>query len=104
MSVLMEKNSIDENSSVSSVLNVIPAIYDTAVNSTRMSIDEAVVRRAADKIAKAAFVETDGEDIMLFRPLIKYATIMVSTIPMLVIYPFAQMYFVTGVMIGAIKG
>ncbi|MCR5585633.1 MAG: carbohydrate ABC transporter permease [Lachnospiraceae bacterium] len=52
----------------------------------------------------AVVVETDGEDIMLFRPLIKYATIMVSTIPMLIIYPFAQKYFVTGVMIGAIKG
>ncbi len=52
----------------------------------------------------AVVVETDGEDIMLFRPLIKYATIMVSTIPMLIIYPFAQRYFVTGVMIGAIKG
>ncbi len=60
MSVLMEKNSIDEKSSVSSVLNVIPAIYDTAVNSTRMEIDEAVVRRAANKIVKAPFVEIYG--------------------------------------------
>lgn len=34
---------------------------------------------------------------------IKYATIMVATIPVLMIYPFAQKYFVKGVMIGAIK-
>ncbi len=60
MSVLMEENSIDEKSSVSSVLNVIPAIYDTAVNSTRMGIDETVVKRAADKISKAPFVEIYG--------------------------------------------
>lgn len=52
----------------------------------------------------AIVVDTDGQDIMIFRPLIKYATIMVSTLPMLAVYPFAQRYFVTGVMIGAVKG
>lgn len=35
---------------------------------------------------------------------IKYAVIVVSSVPMLVIYPFVQKFFVKGVMIGAIKG
>lgn len=35
---------------------------------------------------------------------IKYALIVVSTIPVLIIYPFIQKYFVKGVMIGSIKG
>ncbi|MCI9456041.1 MAG: carbohydrate ABC transporter permease [Oscillospiraceae bacterium] len=35
---------------------------------------------------------------------VKYATIMVATIPILCVYPFLQKYFVKGVMIGAIKG
>jgi putative aldouronate transport system permease protein len=35
---------------------------------------------------------------------IKYAMIIVSTVPILVLYPFLQKYFVKGVMIGAIKG
>lgn len=35
---------------------------------------------------------------------IKYATIMVSTIPILALYPFLQKYFVKGVMVGALKG
>ena len=48
--------------------------------------------------------DTDGEDVMIYRPLIKYATIMVSVIPMMIIYPFVQKYFVSGVMIGAVKG
>lgn len=35
---------------------------------------------------------------------IKYALIMVSVVPVLVLYPFVQKYFVTGVMIGSVKG
>ena len=34
----------------------------------------------------------------------KCATIMVSTIPILCVYPFPQKYFVKGVMVGALKG
>ncbi|HBK68324.1 MAG TPA: carbohydrate ABC transporter permease [Firmicutes bacterium] len=35
---------------------------------------------------------------------ITMATIMVSTIPILVVYPFVQKYFVKGTMIGSVKG
>lgn len=35
---------------------------------------------------------------------IKYSVIVVSSIPMLILYPFVQKFFVKGVMIGAIKG
>lgn len=35
---------------------------------------------------------------------IKYAIIVISTLPILCIYPFVQKYFVKGVMIGAVKG
>ena len=36
--------------------------------------------------------------------MIKYAVIVVSTAPMMVIYPFLQKYFAKGVMIGSVKG
>ena len=36
--------------------------------------------------------------------LIKYALIVVTTVPIMVLYPFLQKYFVKGVMVGAIKG
>ena len=35
---------------------------------------------------------------------IKYATIVVATLPILCVYPFIQKYFVKGMMIGAVKG
>ena len=35
---------------------------------------------------------------------IKYSTIILTTVPVLCIYPFVQKYFVKGVMIGAVKG
>ena len=35
---------------------------------------------------------------------IKYAVIIVSTVPILMVYPFLQKFFMKGVMIGAIKG
>lgn len=35
---------------------------------------------------------------------IKYAVIVVATLPILVLYPFLQKYFVKGVMVGAVKG
>ncbi|MBO1511444.1 carbohydrate ABC transporter permease [Metabacillus bambusae] len=35
---------------------------------------------------------------------VKYATIVIATLPILCLYPFLQKYFVKGVMIGGIKG
>ena len=52
----------------------------------------------------AIVADADGQDVEIYRPLIKYSTIMVSVIPMMVIYPFVQKYFVPGVMIGSVKG
>lgn len=38
------------------------------------------------------------------RELLKYALIVVASVPVLIIYPFVQRYFVRGMMLGALKG
>lgn len=45
-----------------------------------------------------------GEDQELISETIKHATIVVSTVPILCLYPFLQKYFTKGMMIGAVKG
>ena len=44
------------------------------------------------------------DNAQMYKTLVKYGAIVVSTLPILVVYPFAQKYFVTGVMIGSVKG
>ena len=41
---------------------------------------------------------------MLLSETMKYALIIVSSVPVLILYPFLQKYFVQGVMIGSVKG
>ncbi|ALS28733.1 ABC transporter permease [Paenibacillus sp. 32O-W] len=45
-----------------------------------------------------------GEGNTVTPDIIKAATIMVATIPILCVYPFIQKYFVKGIMIGSLKG
>lgn len=51
------------------------------------------------------FSETAGVDFTsISRETTVFATIMISMVPMLILYPFIQKYFVKGIMIGAVKG
>ena len=38
------------------------------------------------------------------QDLLKYAIIVVSTVPMMILYPFVQKYLVKGVMLGSLRG
>jgi putative aldouronate transport system permease protein len=47
---------------------------------------------------------TSGLEQQRMRDLVKYCVIVVSTVPIICVYPFIQKYFTKGVMIGALKG
>ncbi len=47
---------------------------------------------------------TDGNDSPMLGESIRYANIVVATLPILCLYPFLQKYFVKGMMVGAVKG
>ena len=57
---------------------------------------------ANSDLLNASGSETDKVDD--FAETILYSTIVLTTVPVLCIYPFLQKYFVKGVMIGAVKG
>ncbi len=47
---------------------------------------------------------TEMIDRMKLAEQLKYGVIVVSTLPLLIMYPFVQKYFAKGVMVGAVKG
>lgn len=65
-------------------------------------INSAGMRNNMDQVFLERFAGSSREKP--FMESIKAATIMVATIPILLVYPFLQKYFAKGVMIGSIKG
>lgn len=58
-------------------------------------------------IVEVRYTMTEYADVsasVMTENTIVYATIVVAVVPMLLIFPFAQKYFVKGIMVGAIKG
>lgn len=57
-----------------------------------------------DDVTAKSDILLDGSEMDFYRPLVKFATTMIATLPILFIYPFIQKNFTKGVMIGSIKG
>lgn len=75
-------------------------LKDRELYPLQLVLREILIAQSADDM----MIDTGvGERAALFES-IKYATIVVSTIPILCVYPFLQKYFVKGVMTGGVKG
>ncbi|MEK3888748.1 carbohydrate ABC transporter permease [Bacillus sp. FSL K6-3431] len=57
--------------------------------------DMSNMAQMSDEIVSRYLMQIEG---------LKYAVVVVASLPMLILYPFLQRYFVKGVMIGALKG
>ncbi|NHN29356.1 carbohydrate ABC transporter permease [Paenibacillus agricola] len=66
----------------------------------QLTLREILLANQTDSMSAGA---SAGDQLQIGET-IKYATIMVATVPILCVYPFVQKYFVKGVMIGALKG
>lgn len=61
----------------------------------------------SNKIDPTSLNATDAKTLMekqYLAELLKYSLIIVSSAPLLIVYPFIQKYFIKGVMIGSLKG
>lgn len=65
---------------------------------------QVVLRRVINEGSNEMLDGASVEDMAVSPDMLKAATIYVSTIPVLVIYPFVQKYFVKGIYVGSLKG
>ena len=52
----------------------------------------------------SAASSTSFEGVADLGPQVRNASLVISMIPMIILYPFIQRYFVTGIMLGGVKG
>ena len=83
--------------------NALLYIQDGKKQPLQMILRQIVVKNDMSAAAGTGASNRSGEDSAT-RLLLKYATIIVSVVPIICVYPFLQKYFTKGVMIGAIKG
>lgn len=80
-----------------------PAIYNTqtAVKTLPLYLKDVLANIADDPT-----LASSSDDMManLVPDGVRAATILASTLPILLVYPFLQKYFIKGVMIGSVKG
>ncbi|HIW34393.1 MAG TPA: carbohydrate ABC transporter permease [Candidatus Paenibacillus intestinavium] len=75
-------------------------LQDRALYPLQLVLREILLLGEASGMAEGA----GDSDMAMLSATIKYATIMVATVPILCVYPFMQKYFVKGALLGSIKG
>lgn len=81
-------------------LNAMLFLHDRHKFPLQLILREILVQNSTDSMTTGVGNTNDTQAIGLS---IKYATIMVATLPVLIAYPFLQKYFVKGVMVGGLK-
>ena len=63
-----------------------------------------IMRRMVNQVRILEDLGGMNVDEMVLPETLKAATIMISTVPILMIYPFLQKYFAKGILVGSLKG
>jgi len=81
-----------------------PSIFltDKTLWPVQLVLRDILIRNDTDSMTQVSVIGQTTQEA--YRTLVKYCTIIVATVPILVIYPFVQKYFVSGIMIGSLKG
>lgn len=80
-----------------------PMIYITDKAKQPLQVLLAEILAAGESAGMSGIMSVSLFDSVVDNLRIKYVVIMVSTLPIMVIYPFIQKFFVKGVMIGSVK-
>jgi putative aldouronate transport system permease protein len=80
--------------------NALIFLRDRSLYPLQLILRELLLMNEASSMASGA---SEG-DVAVLGETLKHATIIVATVPILLVYPFLQKYFVKGALIGAIKG
>lgn len=70
----------------------------------QLILRQILLQNSYGDMMQGAGTGASASDFVPISVTIKYAVIVVATLPIMLLYPFLQKYFVKGVMIGAIKG
>lgn len=85
-----------------SYFNALIYLQDRELFPLQLILREILIQSQTDEMVKATSESFVKQQLSVEG--LKYAVLVVSNIPMMLLYPFLQRYFVKGFMIGAIKG
>lgn len=85
-----------------SFFNALIYLQDSDMFPLQLILRDILIQNSADNTMTMDLESAAKKEMM--AELLKYGMIVVSSVPVLMIYPFVQKYFVKGMMIGAIKG
>lgn len=87
-----------------SYYNALLYLSDAKKYPLQMVLREILIQNTVDLTSMTGVNVNSMMKNQYLSELLKYSLIIVSSIPLLVVYPFIQKYFIKGVMIGSVKG
>jgi putative aldouronate transport system permease protein len=84
-----------------SYFNAMIYLSDKKLHTLPLILREIIIQSSAQDMTGT---DPNATERMLQAESIKYSSIILASLPMLIMYPFIQRFFVKGVMIGAVKG